>query len=136
MPIYEYRCRDCGHRFERIRPMGDDGSDLDCPECGKQANAHVEDAVEAWLAEQQAANSDFCYGVTSEGESADSVKWYGWKTDVARLSKQFPTVLFTLRGDGEDNEDMWVAYFLGGKCQYEKAQIAFPPFDAETLEEV
>lgn len=34
MPIYEYRCRSCGHRFEAIRPMGDDGSGLDCPGCG------------------------------------------------------------------------------------------------------
>lgn len=37
MPIYEYRCRECSHRFERIRPMDDEGADLQCPECGCRA---------------------------------------------------------------------------------------------------
>jgi putative FmdB family regulatory protein len=36
MPIYEYRCPQCRHLFEAIRPMGDDGSELDCPECGRR----------------------------------------------------------------------------------------------------
>jgi putative FmdB family regulatory protein len=35
MPIYEYRCRACGERFEAIRPVGDTGRSLTCPECGK-----------------------------------------------------------------------------------------------------
>ncbi|HNY91905.1 MAG TPA: zinc ribbon domain-containing protein [bacterium] len=33
MPIYEYRCSDCGHRFEVFQRMGADGSDLQCPLC-------------------------------------------------------------------------------------------------------
>jgi len=41
MPIYEYRCRKCSHRFERIRPMDDDGSELECPECGRRAPERV-----------------------------------------------------------------------------------------------
>ncbi|MBZ5638630.1 MAG: zinc ribbon domain-containing protein [Acidobacteriia bacterium] len=34
MPIYEFKCRACGRRFEAIRPMGDSGSALECPDCG------------------------------------------------------------------------------------------------------
>ena len=34
MPIYEYRCRACHHVFEAIRPVGDRGTDLACPDCG------------------------------------------------------------------------------------------------------
>jgi putative FmdB family regulatory protein len=34
MPIYEYRCRKCGSAFEMLRPLGDTGKDLKCPECG------------------------------------------------------------------------------------------------------
>ena len=34
MPIYEFRCRDCGSTFEALRPLGDDGRDLACPSCG------------------------------------------------------------------------------------------------------
>ncbi len=37
MPIYEFRCSECGFVFEVLRPMGDDGSELDCPGCGASA---------------------------------------------------------------------------------------------------
>jgi putative FmdB family regulatory protein len=37
MPIYEFRCRACAVTFEAIRPMGDDGASLCCPECGQRA---------------------------------------------------------------------------------------------------
>lgn len=36
MPIYEYRCERCGHRFDALQRVGDDGSSLHCPECGHQ----------------------------------------------------------------------------------------------------
>jgi putative FmdB family regulatory protein len=32
MPIYEYRCADCGHRFERRQKIDDPPIDQ-CPEC-------------------------------------------------------------------------------------------------------
>ena len=34
MPIYEYKCSECGHRFEALQRIGADGSDLACPRCG------------------------------------------------------------------------------------------------------
>jgi putative FmdB family regulatory protein len=36
MPIYEYRCKACGERFEALRQVGDRGKSLSCPECGKK----------------------------------------------------------------------------------------------------
>jgi putative FmdB family regulatory protein len=33
MPLYEYECFLCNHRFERIRRVAD-ASDVSCPECG------------------------------------------------------------------------------------------------------
>ncbi len=34
MPIYEYRCQDCGTRFEKlVRRQGDEAA-LSCPQCG------------------------------------------------------------------------------------------------------
>ena len=35
MPLYEYRCRSCGERFEILQRMGEDGSRLACPRCGE-----------------------------------------------------------------------------------------------------
>lgn len=37
MPIYEYRCKKCEAEFEMLRPMGDTGKSLKCPECGAAA---------------------------------------------------------------------------------------------------
>ena len=34
MPLYEYRCRDCGHRFEVLQRLGDGADGLACPSCG------------------------------------------------------------------------------------------------------
>jgi putative FmdB family regulatory protein len=35
MPIYEYKCDECGHRFEKIFMSPDERPDeMSCPECG------------------------------------------------------------------------------------------------------
>ena len=36
MPIYEYRCNHCGHRFERLQKMSDPDPEH-CPQCGAAA---------------------------------------------------------------------------------------------------
>ena len=33
MPIYEYKCEQCGSRYEQIRRMTEADRDLECPEC-------------------------------------------------------------------------------------------------------
>lgn len=33
MPLYEYRCTQCGEKFEIRQAMGEDGSKLNCPKC-------------------------------------------------------------------------------------------------------
>jgi putative FmdB family regulatory protein len=39
MPLYEYRCRDCDHRFEVLQRVGDTGDGLLCPACGAREPA-------------------------------------------------------------------------------------------------
>ena len=36
MPIYEYRCQDCGTKFEKLVRRQAEPSELECPSCGKQ----------------------------------------------------------------------------------------------------
>lgn len=36
MPIYEYKCKNCGNCFEQIVFKSDDESKLTCSKCGKK----------------------------------------------------------------------------------------------------
>ena len=36
MPVYEYVCKKCGHRFEMYRFFYQHDEDIKCPECGEK----------------------------------------------------------------------------------------------------
>ena len=36
MPIYEYQCTRCGEKFESLRNINSDDSELKCPKCGAE----------------------------------------------------------------------------------------------------
>jgi putative FmdB family regulatory protein len=36
MPIYEYRCNDCGNRFEILQRLGQGADGVHCPSCGEE----------------------------------------------------------------------------------------------------
>lgn len=37
MPLYEYRCDDCDHRFEVLQSLNAGTEELLCPKCGGEA---------------------------------------------------------------------------------------------------
>ncbi|MEI6046700.1 MAG: zinc ribbon domain-containing protein [Chloroflexota bacterium] len=39
MPVYVYKCLDCGNDFERLRGISSSDSELACPSCGKEGTA-------------------------------------------------------------------------------------------------
>jgi putative FmdB family regulatory protein len=41
MPIYEYECTKCGHRFEIRHKTGDSDSEIKCPKCEKETPKRV-----------------------------------------------------------------------------------------------
>lgn len=41
MPLYEYRCEACGHRFELWQRMGADKEGVSCPSCGSREVARL-----------------------------------------------------------------------------------------------
>jgi putative FmdB family regulatory protein len=41
MPLYEYRCRGCGERFEVLQRLGASGDDMRCPRCGEERPQRV-----------------------------------------------------------------------------------------------
>jgi putative FmdB family regulatory protein len=36
MPIYEYKCQDCGSKFEKLVRRSADADALECPSCGQK----------------------------------------------------------------------------------------------------
>jgi len=36
MPIFEYKCQDCGTKFEKLLRRSADAAQLDCPACGQK----------------------------------------------------------------------------------------------------
>jgi putative FmdB family regulatory protein len=36
MPIYEYRCDDCGTKFEKLVRRTSDVPEIECPSCGEK----------------------------------------------------------------------------------------------------
>ena len=47
---------------------------------------------------------------------------------------RWPNVLFKLHGEGDEQSDIWDAYFLDGKSQVHKAKITIDPCDSEKWE--
>jgi len=41
MPIFEFRCTECGHLFEKLFRSSDEGVDLSCPECKSETIERV-----------------------------------------------------------------------------------------------
>lgn len=64
---------------------------------------------------------------------AEPTTWYGHEEDLRALSREFPSVLFTLRGQGEESGDIWTKYFQKGLMQTSLAEITIEGFDPKKL---
>lgn len=81
-------------------------------------------------------NEDFNgldYAIDENGESAERVKWYDHTEDMIELSKKYPDIIFSLKGDGEAQGDSWYKYFKNGKVQECYAKITYDPYDESKL---
>lgn len=62
-------------------------------------------------------------------QSWDTRKWYDHDEDMLRLSEEFPDLLFTLFGDGEESTDFWYADYQNGKTKFRPGEVVYPDFD-------
>lgn len=63
----------------------------------------------------------------------DCIKWYDCENDMRNFSKQYPETVFIITGYGEENDDIWRAYFQNGKMFKTKAKFVFEEFSSEKL---
>lgn len=87
MPIYEYECRRCGHRFELIQKFSDKPRKR-CPECSgtvdrlisppairfKGSGWYVTDYAKKKSNDENKAEDENKAGTTSNGKAAESKK--------------------------------------------------------------
>ena len=66
--------------------------------------------------------------------SDESIKWYNCEQDMKKYSKKHPNTIFCISGEGEENEDIWKAYFKNGKMFKTKAIIIFEYFSEDKLQ--
>jgi hypothetical protein len=69
------------------------------------------------------------YGNPFEGECS----WYEHDEDMKAYSKQYPTLIFKISGEGEESGDIWVKYYKDGKVQECKAKVTYDEFDESKL---
>lgn len=60
---------------------------------------------------------------------SDEVKWYEYAEDMCKLSAALPSVIFQLEGEGEENGDLWKAWYKGGRQIIHHAEIVIKPLD-------
>ncbi|HKQ87108.1 MAG TPA: zinc ribbon domain-containing protein [Candidatus Acidoferrales bacterium] len=79
MPLYEYKCRKCGHRFEKIESVNS-STTKKCPKCGATserllAAPAIQFKGTGWYVTDYAGKSAAKGGgEASEGSSADGAK--------------------------------------------------------------
>lgn len=59
--------------------------------------------------------------------SYDSMKWYDWESDMDKLARLFPDIIFCLWGEGEERDDNWRCYFHGEDEELQHGTITYAP---------
>ena len=60
MPIYEYRCSECGEKFEKLVRFSASTSEVECPKCGSQKADKLISAFSARTSSIAMASSSAC----------------------------------------------------------------------------
>lgn len=101
---------------------------------GKIAQLVDREPLDSVIVNLLEVNEEAKYALDEDGNgSGEGSKWYEHQAEMREFSKLHPSVLFTLHGEGEENDDIWTEYYLNGKVQVAKAQVQIAPFDPVKL---
>ncbi len=64
MPIYEYRCKECGHVFSKLQRVGASSEGVACPNCG---STEVERMVSTFASASSGASTGASSGPSCTG---------------------------------------------------------------------
>lgn len=60
MPIYEYKCQDCGSTFEKLVRRSSEVAELECPSCGQKHLRQELSTFAAQVSSGKAADGPMC----------------------------------------------------------------------------
>lgn len=86
------------------------------------------------IEELRKENKDAAYAIDDIGSMQQPIKWYDYDKDMRAFSKKFPGIIFLLEGIGEEQPDMWKAWFMNGKMFRAEAVITYPDFNPDLLD--
>ncbi len=81
------------------------------------------------IARLRGENEEAFCALDEEGSTGQDAKWYDYDVELKEFSQKFPDALLILEGDGEGNDDFWIAYFRNGKVQCVPGRIEYDEFD-------
>lgn len=93
-------------------------------------NPITPEQLAAWIKSDDEAK----YSLDSDGScSGNDSRWYEHDVSMCALSAKYPTTIFKLHGNGEENGDLWDKYYVDGKMQNEvrlKVELPVPDLDS------
>lgn len=81
---------------------------------------------------EEEIDGSFTIGQLTNGD-CDEMRWYQHDDDMDLISKNYPNVLFTLRGEGEESGDIWQTWYRNGKHITVRAEVVIPEPDLTQL---
>jgi putative FmdB family regulatory protein len=95
LPLYEYECVKCGHRFEKIEPVSS-STTKKCPKCGGKAERQfaapaIQFKGSGWYVTDYAGKNSGSTGNESGGDGAKSEKATEKSADTKAEPKATPT---------------------------------------------
>ena len=57
--------------------------------------------------------------------------WYEWQGDMKKVADHWPETTFTVHGNGDDSDDIWVAFFR--RKRFYRTYMEAPKADEEYL---
>ena len=68
----------------------------------KNSNPQIDDLISSAIKTNQEKDCDFLYGITPEGDSSDSCKWYEHETEMKQNRKNYSINSQTLSPESRD----------------------------------
>lgn len=69
-----------------------------------------------------------------EGYPEESGKWYDAQKELKEFSSKYPDILFTLKREGEEPEDIELIFAKNGKSYSDDVKFIYPEYDSTILE--